>query len=58
MLLIWPVNCAGIILTVSLQILQGGNDHEIYEDPRTIGHSVTDPADTRKQITELLAGKK
>ena len=26
----------------------GGNDHEIYEDARTIGHEVTCPADTIK----------
>merc|ERR1711879_1075985 len=25
----------------------GGNDHEIYEHPRTIGHTVTSPDDTR-----------
>ncbi|CAI2379465.1 unnamed protein product [Moneuplotes crassus] len=33
---------------------KGGNDHEIYEDERTIGHSVTDPEDCIKQLTELF----
>ncbi|KAF0298423.1 putative phosphomannomutase [Amphibalanus amphitrite] len=32
----------------------GGNDHAIYEDPRTVGHSVTDPSDARRQVEELL----
>lgn len=32
----------------------GGNDYEIYSDPRTIGHSVTDPDDTMKQLKELF----
>ncbi|RPD64268.1 eukaryotic phosphomannomutase [Lentinus tigrinus ALCF2SS1-7] len=32
----------------------GGNDYEIFTDPRTIGHSVTDPTDTMKQLKELF----
>lgn len=32
----------------------GGNDHEIFEDPRTIGHKVTDPSDTRRQLEALF----
>ncbi|XP_067005810.2 phosphomannomutase [Anabrus simplex] len=32
----------------------GGNDHEIYNDTRTIGHKVTSPIDTKKQLVELL----
>jgi len=32
----------------------GGNDHEIYNDPRTIGHKVETPHDTRRILTELL----
>ena len=32
----------------------GGNDHAIYEDPRTVGHAVTDPSDARRQVEELL----
>ncbi|CAG7956004.1 unnamed protein product [Penicillium salamii] len=32
----------------------GGNDYEIYEDPRTIGHSVHGPEDTIKQLKELF----
>eukprot|EP00051_Salpingoeca_urceolata_P027444 m.481501 g.481501 ORF g.481501 m.481501 type:complete len:255 (+) comp22191_c0_seq1:64-828(+) len=33
----------------------GGNDHEIFEDSRTIGHTVTSPEDTRKQLNELFS---
>ena len=33
---------------------QGGNDHEIFADPRTIGHTVAGPDDTRKQLEELF----
>ncbi|KAL1638531.1 Phosphomannomutase 1 [Diplodia intermedia] len=33
---------------------KGGNDHEIYEDPRTIGHSVTSPEDTAAQLKQLF----
>lgn len=32
----------------------GGNDHEIFNDERTIGHKVTSPDDTRKQLCQLL----
>ncbi|KAJ5385309.1 Eukaryotic phosphomannomutase [Penicillium concentricum] len=32
----------------------GGNDHEIYEDPRTIGHSVDGPQDTINQLKKLF----
>jgi len=33
---------------------QGGNDHEIFNDPRTVGHTVTGPEDTIRQIKSLL----
>ncbi|KAJ5195119.1 Phosphomannomutase [Penicillium cinerascens] len=33
----------------------GGNDYEIYSDPRTIGHEVEDPDDTMKQLKELFS---
>lgn len=33
---------------------KGGNDFEIYTDERTIGHSVTSPADTMKELKELF----
>ena len=33
---------------------EGGNDHEIFSDPRTIGHTVTGPEDTMKQLKELF----
>jgi hypothetical protein len=32
----------------------GGNDWEIYDDSRTIGHAVKDPVDCLKQIRELF----
>lgn len=34
---------------------EGGNDHEIFASPRTIGHTVTGPDDTVQQVTALLA---
>ena len=37
-----------------LVLFQGGNDHEIFADPRTIGHTVTSPEDTIKQVTEII----
>ena len=33
---------------------QGGNDHEIYEDSRTIGHKVVSPEDTVQQLTKMF----
>lgn len=36
----------------------GGNDYEIYTDKRVIGHSVTGPADTLAQVTELFLSAK
>lgn len=33
---------------------KGGNDYEIYEDPRTIGHAVNSPADTIRILNELF----
>lgn len=33
---------------------KGGNDYEIYEDPRTIGHAVKSPADTIRILKELF----
>jgi len=32
----------------------GGNDYEIFADPRTIGHSVSSPADTIRLLKELF----
>merc|ERR1711977_465197 len=32
----------------------GGNDHEIYSDPRTIGHAVKDFEDTMSQVKKLF----
>lgn len=33
---------------------KGGNDYEIYSDPRTIGHAVKEPADTIRILKELF----
>ncbi|OCH93709.1 eukaryotic phosphomannomutase [Obba rivulosa] len=33
---------------------KGGNDYEIYSDPRTIGHAVTGPEDTARLLNELF----
>ncbi|KAL7420104.1 Phosphomannomutase 1 [Cryptotrichosporon argae] len=36
---------------------EGGNDHEIFSDPRTIGHTVKNPDDTVRQLNELFHNK-
>jgi phosphomannomutase len=36
---------------------EGGNDYEIFSHPRTKGHTVTSPEDTRVQCTELFLKK-
>lgn len=33
---------------------EGGNDFHIYDDKRTIGHSVHNPEDTMEQLTKLF----
>ena len=33
---------------------KGGNDNEIFEDKRTIGHTVTSPEDTITQLKQLF----
>merc|ERR1712137_792319 len=33
----------------------GGNDHEIFESPLTIGHTVTGPEDTMQQCKKLFS---
>lgn len=33
---------------------KGGNDHEIYEDPRTVGHSVKNPEETMAELKKLF----
>ena len=35
---------------------QGGNDYEIFSDPRTIGHTVMGPFDTISQCESLFFG--
>ncbi|KAJ9108334.1 Phosphomannomutase 1 [Naganishia adeliensis] len=37
---------------------KGGNDYEIYNDPRTIGHAVNSPEDTMRILRELFFNKK
>ena len=34
---------------------KGGNDHEIFEDPRTVGHTTTSPEDTKRIVEAELA---
>jgi phosphomannomutase len=34
---------------------QGGNDYEIFESPKTVGHTVNGPDDTRRQVLEVLS---
>eukprot|EP00052_Salpingoeca_macrocollata_P027674 m.263972 g.263972 ORF g.263972 m.263972 type:complete len:329 (+) comp22768_c1_seq1:2526-3512(+) len=34
---------------------EGGNDFEIFTSEETIGHTVTSPEDTRKQLSELFS---
>ncbi|KAK3141115.1 hypothetical protein QOZ80_4BG0329750 [Eleusine coracana subsp. coracana] len=36
---------------------KGGNDHEIFESDRTIGHTVTSPDDTAQQCRSLFLSK-
>jgi len=33
---------------------KGGNDYEIYEDSRTIGHAVSSPDDTAAELRKLF----
>lgn len=33
---------------------KGGNDYEIYNDPRTVGHAVTCPEDTIKELKQIF----
>jgi len=33
---------------------EGGNDYEIFSDPRTVGHTVTGPEDTIQQLKQIL----
>uniref|UniRef100_A0A673UN90 Phosphomannomutase n=1 Tax=Suricata suricatta TaxID=37032 RepID=A0A673UN90_SURSU len=35
--------------------MPGGNDHEIFTDPRTVGYTVTSPEDTRRICEELFS---
>ena len=33
---------------------EGGNDYEIFNDPRTVGHTVTGPEDTAAQLRKMF----
>ncbi|KAK7687947.1 Phosphomannomutase 1 [Cerrena zonata] len=33
---------------------KGGNDYELFEDPRTVGHTVLDPEDTLRIVKEMF----
>ena len=33
---------------------RGGNDFEIFEDSRTVGHAVRDPDDTMRIVREIF----
>jgi len=33
----------------------GGNDHEIFNDPRVLGHTVTNPKDTISKLNNLFS---
>jgi len=46
-----------LVLTVAGGVVQGGNDHEIYEDPRTIGHAVKTWEDTRRILADLTSAQ-
>ncbi|CAN8005101.1 unnamed protein product [Ixodes hexagonus] len=37
---------------------EGGNDYEIFVDPRTVGHTVTSPEDTMCKVEKLVASLK
>lgn len=42
------------VYLIFFSILQGGNDHEIFEDSRTIGHTVVSPEDTKAKLEALM----
>jgi len=33
----------------------GGNDHQLFKDPRVVGHSVKNPDDTMRQLKEIFS---
>lgn len=42
------------VTQIALPCAQGGNDFEIYADPRTVGHSVVSPQDTVQRCREIF----
>uniref|UniRef100_T1IKQ5 Phosphomannomutase n=1 Tax=Strigamia maritima TaxID=126957 RepID=T1IKQ5_STRMM len=57
MLNISPVgrNCTQAERDAFEKLDEGGNDHEIFKDARTVGHSVTSPEDTMEQVKKLFS---
>ena len=43
-----------VLCSTCIYFVQGGNDYERFEDPRTVGHRVTNPEDTMSQLKELF----
>ena len=48
-------NGAKVIHFFGDRTMVGGNDHEICHDPRVIGHTVTSPEDTIRQLKEIFS---
>lgn len=49
-----PASQQNMWLLLPAPLLQGGNDFEIFESELTVGHTVTGPADTIRQLRELF----
>ena len=43
-----------VCVCVCLSVFQGGNDYEIYSDPRTVGHEVSCPEETQRLCEQLF----
>lgn len=46
--------CTCLCVCLTPTHTQGGNDYEIFMSEKTVGHTVTSPADTQQQCTELF----
>lgn len=47
-------NVTSFHATLSVFLRQGGNDYEIYCDPRTIGHEVSCPDETQQLCQQIF----
>lgn len=47
-----------ILFFQKLFFLKGGNDYEIFTHPKVIGHNVSGPEDTIRQLNDLFFLKK